>query len=54
MMLTDETLSLSRTTLIGLALAMSITLDTGAVLAHAMSLQASSEPSNTTEKFAGT
>jgi hypothetical protein len=54
MMLTDKTLSLSRTTLIGLALAMSITLDTGAVLAHAMSLQASSEPSNTTEKFAGT
>jgi len=54
MMLTDKTLSLSRTGVIGLALATSITFGAGAVLAHAMSLQASSEPSNTAEKFAGT
>jgi len=54
MMLTDKTLSLSRAGVIGLALATSITFGAGAVLAHAMSLQASSEPSNTAEKFAGT
>jgi hypothetical protein len=35
-------------------LATSIAFGAGAVLAHAMSLQASSEPSNTAEKFAGT
>ncbi len=54
MMLTEKTLSLSRTGVIGLALATSITFGAGAVLAHAMSLQASSAPSNTAEKFAGT
>jgi beta-lactamase regulating signal transducer with metallopeptidase domain len=53
-MLTQKSLSLSRASVIGLALTMSITFGAGAVLAHAMSLQASSEPSNTTEKFAGT
>ncbi len=42
------------TGVIGLALATSITFGAGAVLAHAMSLQASSAPSNTAEKFAGT
>lgn len=54
MMLTKKTLSLSRTGVIGLALATSIAFGGGAVLAHAMSLQASSKPSNTGEKFAGT
>jgi beta-lactamase regulating signal transducer with metallopeptidase domain len=54
MMLTEKTLSLSRTAVIGLALATGITFGTGAMLAHAMSLQARSEPSNTAEKFAGT
>jgi beta-lactamase regulating signal transducer with metallopeptidase domain len=54
MMLTEKTLSLSRAGLVGLALATSITFGAGAVLAHAMSLQAGSEPSNTSEKFAGT
>jgi beta-lactamase regulating signal transducer with metallopeptidase domain len=54
MMLTEKTLSLSRAGLVGLALATSITFGAGAVLAHAMSLQAGSEPSNTAEKFAGT
>jgi len=54
MMLTEKTLSLSRIGVIGLALATSITFGAGAVLAHAMSLQASSAPSNTAEKFAGT
>lgn len=54
MMLTEKKLSLSRAGLIGLALAMSITLGAGAVLSRAMSLQASSAPSNSAEKFAGT
>jgi len=54
MMLTKKTLSVSQTGVIGLALATSITFATGAVLAHSMSLQASSKPSNTAEKFAGT
>jgi beta-lactamase regulating signal transducer with metallopeptidase domain len=53
-MLTDKTRSLSRAGLIGLALATSTALGAGAVLAHAMSLQTSSEPSNTAEKYAGT
>ena len=53
-MLTEKTLSLSRTGVMGLALATSTTFGAGAVLAHAMSLQARSEPSNTAEKFAGT
>jgi hypothetical protein len=54
MMLTEKTLSLSRAGVIGLALATSITFGASAALAHAMSLQASSEPSNAAEKFAGT
>jgi hypothetical protein len=54
MMLTKKTLSLSRAGVIGLALATSITFGGGAVLAHSISLQASSKPSNTAEKFAGT
>ena len=54
MMLTEKTLSLSRTRALGLALATSIAFGGGAMLAHAMSLQASSKPSNTAEKFAGT
>jgi hypothetical protein len=51
MMLTKKTLSLSRTGVIAVALATSITFGAGAVLTHAMSLRASSKPS---EKFAGT
>src|SRR5215469_5668015 len=54
MMLTEKTRSLSRASVIGLTLATSFTFGAGAVLAHAMSLQASSEPSKTAEKFAGT
>jgi beta-lactamase regulating signal transducer with metallopeptidase domain len=54
MMLTEKTFSLSRAGVVGLALATSMTFGAGAVLAHAMSLQANSESSNTAEKFAGT
>jgi beta-lactamase regulating signal transducer with metallopeptidase domain len=54
MMLTEKRRSLSRTGLIGLALATSITFGAGAVLVRGMSLQANSKPSNTAEKFAGT
>jgi beta-lactamase regulating signal transducer with metallopeptidase domain len=58
MMLTEKRLSLSRAGLIGLALATSITFGAGAVLAHAMSLQAGSASSNTApthpETLAGT
>jgi beta-lactamase regulating signal transducer with metallopeptidase domain len=54
MMLTEKSFSLSRAGLIGLALATSITFGTGAVLARAMSLQASSVSSNTAETFTGT
>ena len=54
MMLTEKRLSLSRVGVIGLALAASITFGAGAVLAHAMSLQAGSVSSNTAETFAGT
>jgi len=54
MMLTEKKRSLSRTSAIALVLATSITFGAGAVLAHAMSLQASSEASKTAEKFAGT
>jgi len=45
---------LSRASVIALALATSITFGAGAVPAQTMSLQASSEPSNTAEEFAGT
>ena len=54
MMLTSKTRSLSRAGLIGLALATSLTFGAGAVLAHAMSLQAGSDSSNTAQRFAGT
>lgn len=40
--------------IIALSLAASITFGAGAVLTHAMSLQAGSEPSNAAEQFAGT
>jgi hypothetical protein len=54
MMLTETKRSLSRTSVIALVLATSIVFGAGAVLAHAVSLQASSESSNTAQKFAGT
>lgn len=54
MMLTEKKLSLSRTSAIALVLATSIMFGMGAMLAHAVSLQASSGASNTAEKFAGT
>jgi beta-lactamase regulating signal transducer with metallopeptidase domain len=54
MMLAEKKLSLSRASLIGLALATSITFSAGAVLSRAMSLQAGSATSNTAETFAGT
>jgi hypothetical protein len=54
MMLTEKRLSPSRASVVGLVLAMSITFSAGAVVAHSLSLQASSQPSNTAEKFAGT
>jgi hypothetical protein len=54
MMLTEKRLSLSRAGVIALTLAASITFGASAVLAHAMTLQATSESSNTVEKFAGT
>jgi hypothetical protein len=53
-MLTKKISWLSRTSVVTLALAMSIAFGVSAVLAHAMSLQSSTEPSNTAEKFAGT
>jgi len=54
MTLTKKTASLSRTAALGLALATGMTFGAGAMLAHAMSLQASSKPSNPAEKFSGT
>ena len=54
MMLTEKKFSLSRASVIGLVLAISITFSAGEVVAHAMSLQTSSQPSNTAQKFAGT
>jgi hypothetical protein len=54
MMLTEKKRTLSRTKVIALVLATSIMFGTGAVLARAISLQASSEASNMAEKFAGT
>lgn len=53
-MLTEKRSPLPRASVIGLVLATSITFGASTVLAHAMSLQASSEPSIVTEKFAGT
>ena len=54
MMLIEKRLSLSRASVIALALATSITFGAGAVPAQSISLQASSEPSNAAELFAGT
>ncbi len=54
MTLTEKTHLLYRKSLIGLALATGIAFSAGAVVAHAISLQASSEASNKVEKFAGT
>jgi beta-lactamase regulating signal transducer with metallopeptidase domain len=54
MTLTEKRLSLSRSALIGLALAMSVVFSAGEVLAQATSLQARSEDAGTAEKFAGT
>lgn len=54
MMLIERALSLSRASVVALALATSITFGAGAVTAQTMSLQASPEASNTAEQFAGT
>ena len=54
MTLTQTRLSLSRSALIGLALATSITFGAGEVLAQATSLQASSQHDSRAETFAGT
>ena len=54
MMLTEKRLSLSRAGVLALTLAASITFGASAVLAHAMTLQATSESSKSAEKFAGT
>jgi beta-lactamase regulating signal transducer with metallopeptidase domain len=54
MMLTNKTSRLSRNGVLALALATSVAFGAGAVLARAMSLQASVEPSKMAEKFAGT
>jgi beta-lactamase regulating signal transducer with metallopeptidase domain len=53
-MLTEKRLSLSRGGVIALILAASLTFGASAVLARAMTLQATSDSSNTAEKFAGT
>jgi Zn-dependent protease with chaperone function len=52
--LTEKKVPLSGAALLGLALAASITLGAGAVLAHAISLQTSSDFSTREENFAGT
>jgi hypothetical protein len=52
--LTEKRAPLSRIGLLGLVLATSIAFSAGAVLAHAMSLQASSDSSTMAERFAGT
>jgi beta-lactamase regulating signal transducer with metallopeptidase domain len=54
MMLTEKRLSLSRTGVLALTLAAGITFGASAVLAHAMTLQATSESSNIAQEFAGT
>ncbi len=54
MMLTEKRRSLSRSSLVGLVLAMSITFGGGSILARSVSLQAGSESPNPSEKFAGT
>jgi hypothetical protein len=50
----EKRLSLSRASVIALALARSMTFGAGAVPAHAMSSQVSSDASNKAEQFAGT
>ncbi len=54
MMLAKKKHSFSRSAVVGMILAMSITFGGGAILARATSLQTRSESSNTSEKFAGT
>ena len=54
MMLTEKRRLLSRTAVMALVLATSIMFGAGAVLVHALSLQANSEASSTAEEFAGT
>jgi hypothetical protein len=54
MMLTEKRLSLSRAGVIALTLAASIAFGASAILAHAMTLQATSASSSAAEKFAGT
>jgi hypothetical protein len=54
MTLIEKGLSSSRASAIALALATTITFGAGAVPAQTMSLQARSQPSNTSERFAGT
>jgi beta-lactamase regulating signal transducer with metallopeptidase domain len=54
MMLTEKRRSLSRAGVMALTLAASITFGASAVLAHAMTLQATSESPNTAAKFTGT
>lgn len=54
MMLTEKRTSLSRTGLIGLALATTFLFGSGTVLARAVSLQEASASTSTAQKFAGT
>jgi hypothetical protein len=54
MMLTEKRTSLSRASLIGLALATSFLFGSSTVLAHAVSLQEASVSTNTAQTFAGT
>jgi hypothetical protein len=54
MILTDKIRPLSRTGVVALALAMSITFGPGAVLAHAMGQEANRDLSDKAEPFAGT
>lgn len=54
MRLTKKTLSLSRTGVIGLALATTSAFGAAFVLMHAMSFQLRTEPSSTADRFAGT
>ena len=54
MILTRKPLSLSRSSVVALALAMSIMFGAGAALAKAMGQKATSDLSNTAEQFAGT
>lgn len=54
MKLTENKLSMSRAAVTGLALAMALTFGAGAVLARAVSWQASSKISSPAEEFAGT